>query len=243
MKILKLAFPIILALAAVSCNKGAVVSENGRISFAVSRSDQVADATKSLVSEFTTLPSAGSFTLEITGNDYNWTGLLSEWDATTALPVGNYTVRAVYGVEGEEGFDKPYFAGQTSFAVIGAQTTAVSIPVSLANTIVKVVCSEMFNNYYPEYAFTVATGSGAEIAFPKGETRGAFIEAYKFTISGSLTSQGGNVQSFSKEYTGLDEKTCYTVNFDVDGVSGLSINITFDDTTEAVALEEVELND
>lgn len=243
MKVLKLAFPILLALAAVSCNKDARMSGSGRISFALTSDYSVADATKSQVSAYTTLPSAGSFSIEISGNNYSWTGLVSEWDEATALAVGNYTVSAVYGEEGVEGFDKPYFVGQKDFSIAGAQTTEVSIPVSLANTIVRVECTEMFNNYFPEYTFTVTTGNGTEIVFAKGETRAAFVDAYKFTVNGELENQSGNAQTFSKEYNSLEPKTCYTLKFDVSATGSASISVTFDDTTEEVVLEDIDLNE
>jgi len=50
-------------------------------------------------------------------------------------------------------------------------------------------------------------------------------------------------QTFSKEYTNLDEKTCYTFTFDANNVGGASVTITFNDTVETVDLDELELND
>ncbi|MCQ2143644.1 MAG: DUF4493 domain-containing protein, partial [Bacteroidales bacterium] len=74
-------------------------------------------------------------------------------------------------------------------------------------------------------------------------TRGAFVDAWTFKVNGSLTSQGGNTQSFEKNYPSLEPKTCYTLKFDVGDASGSAISITFDDATETVNLEDVELND
>ncbi|MCQ2143878.1 MAG: DUF4493 domain-containing protein, partial [Bacteroidales bacterium] len=140
MKNLKLALGILLAVSAVSCNKAVKAVDNrGMISFDVNSNESVADiATKSQVSEFTTLPVAGNFTIVIT-NDASetvWNGLIADWDAATPLPAGNYSVTATYGEEGVEGFDKPYFTGSAEFAVNGGDTTDVTIPVELANSIV-----------------------------------------------------------------------------------------------------------
>lgn len=247
MKLYKLAFCALVALAAVSCSKENrdASSAKGGVRFSVESDDVIALVTKSSVSDFTTLPAAGAFTITVKTSDNTtfWTGLLSDWDATTAMPAGSYSVDASYGQEGVEGFDKPYFCGSATFAVTGGQTTSVTIPVALANTLVRIVCSDAFNNYYPTYSFKINTGSGAEIDFAKGEARAAFVDAYKFTVRGNLTSQGGSAKTFEKEYASLEAKTCYTLNFDVTNVGGVSISVTFNDTTEEVSLEDVELND
>lgn len=229
---------------ACACNKDSrVKAVRGGVCFEVGSDDYVALVTKGSVSDYTALPSAGSFTIEVAGASFTWSGLLSEWDSTTPLPTGNYTVAASYGEEGVEGFDKPYFCGQKEFVVEGAQNTEVKIPVSLANSIVKVSCSEMFNNYYPERTFTVTTGNGTAIEFAAGTVKGAFIDAYKFTISGELRNQAGNAQTFSKEYVSLEPKTCYDIHFDVKDISGGSITISFDESVDTVDLDTVELND
>jgi len=246
MKLIKIATCALVLLATVSCSKdNKTMTGKGNAAFSIASNENIGVVTKSNVSDYTTLPSSGDFTITIAGSgiDYSWTGLVSEWDATTPLAVGNYTVSAAYGAEGVEGFDKPYFAGETTFSVVGAQTANVEIPVALGNSIVKVQTSQVFDNYFTTYTFTVTTGNKTEIAFPKGETRAAFVDAYRFTISGVLTNQSGKEQSFIKEFTGLEAKTCYAVTFDAPNIGAGTIAITFNDTTTEVALGEVELNE
>lgn len=242
-KHLRIAFFALAAIAAMACNK-LNQSADGGIVFAISNDESVDVVTKGKVSDYTSLPAAANFTLTIKDDASAtvWTGLLSEWDATTPLAAGSYTVDAVYGAEGAEGFDKPYFTGSVGFTVNGGQNTSVNIPVSLANTIVKIECTENFNNYFTDYSFTVKTGNATEIPFIKGETKAAFIDAFKFTVTGSLTNQGGVTSSFSKEYANLEAKTCYTVKFDVDNVGSMTITVTFNDTVETVTIDQ-ELND
>ena len=235
----------ILALAAmaVSCAKQ---TDGGNVVFRLDADLGVLEQTRSSVSEYTTLPSAGDFTIVLSGSNgeeiYN--GLLSAYNETTALKSGNYTVKASYGSVNEEGFDKPCFTGQTSFTVTGGGTTAVSIPVTLANAIVKISCTSLFSAYYPSYSFTLNTGAGTQISFPKDETRAAFVDAYKISVSGTLTNQGGKTQTFEKKYdTNLSAKTCYTILFDVSNVGGDKITISFDDTVEDVGLADIDLND
>ena len=242
-KTLKNTLMMALSIAALSsCTKTG--DGCGRVTFSLEELTDIVEVTKSSVSDYTTLPSASDFTVTIkSGTTTVWTGLLSAYDASTSYNAGNYTAEASYGAEGEEGFDKPYFTGSKSFAIEGAGTTSVSIPVKLGNSILKVSCSDAFTTYFPEYSFTVTTGSNNVISFPKGESRAAFIDAYKFTVAGTMTTQTGSSTSFSKEYTsGIEPATCYTLKFDVGNVGNVTITITFNDTVETVDLGSVELN-
>lgn len=244
MKHLKTIFSVLALIAAVSCTKSQTEGD-GRVAFEVSSNQTVVDiVTRSNVSDYTTLPSAGDFTLTILdgASAQVWTGKISEWDSTTPLLAGNYTVKATYGNLEEEGFDKPFFTGSQTFAVKGGESTSVSIPVALGNTIIKISCSEYFKKYYSDYTFKL-TRDGADIAtFVKDETKGAFIDGYKIKVEGTLTGEM-KTYTFEQEYTGLDEATAYTINFDAPTVGGSTITISFNDTVETVELGDYELND
>ena len=236
-------FVSVLALAlAVSCVKTQSTT-GGQVIFAVSSNDQVVDVTKSNVSDYTTLPSAADFTITVTGQEYTWTGKISDWSAETVLTAGEYVVNATYGdLENEEGFDKPYFTGEQTFTVKGGEQTSVSVPVSLGNAIVRMTFTEAFNNYYPDYTFKL-TRDGKDIAvFAKGETRAAFVDPWKFKLEGTLVGEM-KTSTFSKDYSNLSEATAYTFHFDVTNVGGAAITIKFNDTVETVELGDYELND
>ena len=243
MKHLKTIFGVLALIAAVSCTKSQTEG-NGRVAFAVSSNDVVADMTKSNVSDYTALPAAGDFTITILDESSSqfWSGKISEWDSSTPLPAGNYTVNASYGDIEDEGFDKPYFTGAQTFAVKGGETSSVSVPVALGNTIIKVSCSEYFKKYYSDYTFKLTRGAAEIATFVKDETKGAFIDGYKIKVEGTLTGEL-KTYSFEKEYTGLDEATAYTLNFDAPNVGGSTITISFNDTVETVELGDYELND
>ena len=234
----------LLLLAAVSCSRqpdgGA-----GFIRFAVDSDDFVTEVTKSNVSDYAMLPSAQDFTLTLSdasGNEiYN--GLLKNYDSSTAVKVGSYTATASYGSSSVEGFDKPYFSGQSSFTVAQGTTSTVTIPASLANSMVKLAFTDTFTSYFTDYSFTIKTGAGTKIAYAKGETRAAFMDAYTFTLTGTLTSQGGKTQTLTYSKKGLEAKKCYTIKFDASNVGNGTISISFDDTVEDVQLDEVDLND
>ena len=237
----------IIGIAALFTAFACVKSPNdgvGQVVFEVSSNQSVADVTKSNVSDYTSLPSAGDFTISIkdAANALLWTGKISEWNPVTPLQIGTYTVDAEFGAIEEEGFDNPYFLGTKSFTVAGAESTAVSIPVALGNTIVKIACSDYFKNYFNDYTFKITRDGADVVTFTKDETRAAFVDGYKFTVEGTLSSETAT-QTFTKDFSNLDEATAYTLTFDVSNVGGSTITITFDDTVEEVALGNVELND
>lgn len=233
-----------LALLSASCSRHLNESEVN-VLFSLDTDSQVEVVTKSNVSDYTILPEAGEFTIVISnGNgDEIYNGRLDGYNTSTALKTGNYSVKATYGNVSDEGFGKPCLSGEKTFSITGGGTVSVAIPVSLTNSIVKMECTDGFKSYYTDYSFFVKTGGGTEIAFPKGESRAAFVDAYTITVSGTLTNQGGKTQSFSKDYKALAPKTCYTIKFDVSNVGGNSITVSFDDTVEDVELMDIDLND
>ena len=239
---------LLLALgAAAGCKKTeAPAADTGSITFAVAAQQEVADVTRSKVSDITDLPAAADFTLTITDAQKKtvWSGTIAQMTEPYTIAAGEYTATAQYGSVSDEGFDKPCFTGSMPFTINGGDSKQITIPVSLANAIVKVSCTDMFRNYFSDYSFKITTAAGTQIDFPKSETRGAFIDAYKFTIDGTLKNQGGTAQSFNKTYdTGINPATCYTVTFDASSVGGTSITVTFNDTTETIDLGDIELND
>lgn len=226
-----------------SCTKSHV-DGNGQVSFALSSNLEIADQTRSSVSQFTSLPSSGDFTITITdaSSATFWSGKISEWNPATPLPIGDYKVTATYGSLEDEGFDKPYFTGSANFTVVGAQTTAVTIKVSLANTVILISCTDNFRNYYQDYTFNLVRAGQPIASFVKGETRGAFVDGYKVSIEGSVTS-ATKTQTFEKEYSNLNEATAYTIMFDASNVGGAAITVTFNNTVETIELGDFELND
>ncbi len=233
-------------LTALSCTKSVsgVTGGEGTVGFSVSGNIDVTDITRSSVSDYTALPSSGDFKIVVRNADNTeiYSGAVSDWDESTKLPSGNYSVTASYGSEGEEGFDKPYFTGNTAFVVNGGGKTEVSIPAALGNSIIKFSFSDSFRNYFPSYSFTVKTGGGTVIEFPASETRAAFVEAYKFTVDGTLTTQAGVSKTFSKSFE-VNAKTCYTISFNASDIGGVTVTVTFNDTTETVTLDDIELNE
>lgn len=241
MKIRKLTLCALAAALLASCAK-----QEGGVHFSVAQDLSLLELTRSQVSDYTDLPSGGDFEIVLSksSGDEIYSGPLSLYDESTSLKAGNYSVKATYGNVSSEGFDKPCFEGEKNFSITGGGSTAVSIPVTLSNAIIKVSCTDLFKTYYPKYSFTVTTGGGTKIEFGQDETRAAFVDAYTISVAGTLTNQGGKTQTFSKDYKSyLSPKTCYTLKFDVSNVGGGKITVKFDDTVDDVQLSDVELND
>lgn len=252
MKHLKTIIVLFILLTVLGCTK---VEEKGTafgyVSFSLSTEQNLADQTKSAVSNYTTLPSADDFTIEITpvssSSTYTWKGKISEWVTATMVPAGTYKVTAAYGSLEEEGFDKPFFTGETNFDIT-AQTgdavvpVEVSIEVSLGNALVLVSCTDNFRNYYNDYTFKLTRDGSDIVTFVKDEAKAAFIDPYKFKLEGDIV-KGSTHKTFEKEYSNLNEATAYTIMFDVANVGGSTITISFNNVVETVELGNLELNE
>ncbi len=227
----------LVALALTACQK---TDGYGQLNFFLEEGEVYEITTRGSVSDYATLPADGDFTLSIkSGSSLVWTGLISVFDPTTQFRAGSYTADVTYGNAEDEGYEKPYFYGSTNFDITGGQTTAVSIPVSLGNSIVKIRTTIAFDNYYSSKSFKITTGAGTVI---NNVTGPVFMDAYKFTLSGTLTTQGGTVKTISDQTWNVDAATCYTVKFDVTNTGSTTVSISFDDTVQTVNFSE-ELND
>lgn len=243
MKHLKTILGAVVLLMAFACTKNQAEG-NGQVSFVLTGDYQIADQTRSNVSQYTTLPSSEDFTITITDASSApvWAGKLSDWDSATLLKAGNYKVTATYGDIEDEGFDKPFFTGAADFTVAGAQTAEVTVNVSLGNTIIMIGCTDNFRNYYKDYTFRLTRNGSEIVTFVKDEAKAAFVDAYKFTLEGTVVSET-RTQTFSKDYASLKEATAYTIMFDASNVGSNSITITFNNAVETVELGDMELND
>lgn len=243
MKTVKLLLSFLAVVLFASCAK--TQSESyGTVDLSINQDQVLEDVTKSNVSDYTTLPSLDNFTVSIVdaAGGVFWSGLINDWDPETKLLAGEYTANASYGDLENEGFDKPYFEGTQTFTVAGDQITDVVIPVALGNTVVRVECTEIFKNYFKDYSFSLVRGSVELAKYVKGEDKAAFVDAYGLSITGKCTNEVGQVSSFSQELTGLAPTKAYTCLFDVDGVGGKTVTLSFNDTVETIDLGDIELN-
>lgn len=228
-----------------SCSKvSRHAGKTGTLSIAVSNESEIADITKSQVTDYTALPSVDDFTLTITGNRgqiYN--GPVSQWDSSTQVQIGDYTAAVLYGSPQQEGPGKAYFSGSGKFSVAGDEHTTVNISAKLGSAIICFEATEQFLRYFPDYNFTVTTGAQNSFTFDPAHTEPLFVDAYKITLSGSMTNQAGAQTTFGpRDYDNLQAATCYTLRFDASNIGGAHVQISFNDTLTTVDLGEIELN-
>lgn len=197
----------------------------------------------------------GEFNITVKdSNDETSKCLLKDWDESKSLAFGNYSVNASYdqakiGFYGDGG--EPAFESEdVSFTIDTSDTpTAVSIPVSMSNSIMRVRYTEMFKNYYSDCTTVVTQAGNSPVTFTYTEERGAFFEAANVTIKYTLTpsqAQGENKNAIEKSVSQtLSAKTCHTLLFDVTNVGGINkLTITLDDTTVTeVEIDDIDLND
>ena len=240
-------------------------SQEGYLTFSVATTDDVEMVTTRGAGSKTPIataagegyiaPMVSDFSIEVrtdkdedgkadTGDDAKqliYSGKLSGWNVATKLKQGYYVVTASYG-SNAVGFNSPVFkGGPVQFTIVGGETTTVKIPVVLENAIVRIEFTDMFKKYYSFDKLTLTQG-GSTIDFSPTETRGAFVEATAFTLSGTFTAQSGAEKSFRKEYQAR-MTTCHRIKFDASNIGGNTIDITFDDKPSETITVDTELNE
>lgn len=237
----------------MACNDGdsakTGAAEAGYLSFSVATTENVENITRAQITigEATTAytaPASSEFSIVITDEDGEnvWSGLIGEWDATTPLKEGNYSVAASFNNGSAVGANNPVFDGSATFAIVGGETKTVEIPVKLKNALVRLSFSDMFKNYYSFDKFTI-TSNGTTIDYLPTDSNAVFIEIGAFTLSATLTSQAQTVATKTFTYTAKAAQ-CYTIAFDASNIGGNSFTITFgDEPTETVEFGDIDVNE
>jgi len=219
-------------------------SDEGSLKLSIEAGDVLVQ-TRSNISDYTVLPSGSDFDAEIINSigQSVWKGKISQWKESTPLATGDYSVYVKYGDITKEGPDLPYLEGSADFTIVGLKTTQVNIPATLANCIVHISFTEAFRNYFPEYDITLTSAASNEFKFSQAQApKAIFIDAYKFTLSGKLTSQAGTESDLpSKLFENLESAVCYNLVLDASTVGGVKINISFNDEVQTVDLGKIEI--
>lgn len=189
-------------------------------------------------------PEAGSFRIEVNSTD----GSVSKiWETLDRLPgteplrIGDYTIEASYGDADEEGFEKPYFAGSSSFTVEEKKTTEVSLTASLANCLVTVSFSDDFNKFFTSYSAQVRSEQGAPFAILAGEKRPLYLVPGRAFINIVLRNKDGKSVTLEGANFATKPRTHYNVAFSYnEGNNGEgTIGVSFSEDLEE---KEVKLD-
>ena len=243
---LKYTLAVLLTLGLVSCSRK---GEEARacLSLNVSTCDALADAVKSNVSQWVPLPAPEDFILTLWNGDNRevWKGKLEQWNTLNALLCGPYSVEASYGQDAGEGPGKPYFRGVHSF-VLKSDTPLQSetVTVALANCVLRYEFTDAFKKCFSAWNFTISTGSQNIFNLTETVSEPIFIDAFKFTLTGTIVGQNGVTATFGPMvYEDLKPATCYLLRFDASRSGSVAtLAISFDDSLEEVVVGEIELN-
>ena len=221
-----------------------VDSGYGTIEVQVSADYRVEPVTRTSTSENidtstpTQTPDVSEFALKLVSTDGSFSrswDSLADFDPTEKIPVGAYTMSAYYGDLEEEGFDKPYYLGESDVTVRYRENSPVEIQCTLANVKITVEYSDAFKKYFADYATTVHAAEGSYVKFEKDETRAAYVKPGQITIQTYLKKQNGIESTFEPAaITDAKPRQHYRIKLDIaDNAAGeAQLSISFDETTE-----------
>ena len=222
----------------------------GAINVQVSADYKVVPVTRSTAESASTIenPDVSEFALKLVSSDGSFSRAwdsLADFDPATKIPVGTYTMRAFYGDIDIEGFEKPFYLGETPVAVRDRENSSVEINCTLANVKVTVEYSDAFKKYFADYSTTIHSTGGEYIEFSKTETRAAYVKPGKITIQTHLKKQNGIESTFEPAaIPNAAARQHYKIKLDIsDNNAGeAQLNISFDETTETQPIK-IDISD
>ena len=123
---------------------------------------------------------------------------------------------AYYGDLEEEGFDKPYYLGESDVTVRYRENSPVEIQCTLANVKITVEYSDASKKYFADYATTVHAAEGSYVKFEKDETRAAYVKPGQITIQTYLKKQNGIESTFEPAaITDAKPRQHYRIKLDI----------------------------
>ena len=152
---------------------------------------------------------------------------------------------AFYGSIDTEGFEKPFYLGESPVTVRDRENSPVEINCALANVKVTVEYSDAFKKYFADYSTTIHSSGGKDIKFSKTETRAAYVKPGKITIQTYLKKQNGIESTFEPAaIPNAAARQHYKIKLDIsDNNAGeAQLNISFDETTETQPIK-IDISD
>lgn len=237
-----------ILLSVVALGLGACSDENpwglqqgeGGISLKLSASADVKDAIPVLRSGAPTLeaPDVANFGVSLTNlstTEVQTWSTVADFNAQNSFRTGSYTLAAFYGSPEDEGFEKPYFYGETEVMVLEGRQATAEVTARLANSMVSVDYTDGFKNYFKDYKVTVHSDGHSYIDFAADETRPAFVAPGEVSIAVDVTNPSGKSVTLQPAAFPAAAAHHYHVTFDVNtGIAGQAqLQITFDDTVES----------
>lgn len=239
MKLIKYAFmSSALLMSLTACNDDnpwQYSSEEGGIVPRVNTDCKVSDAIPTRATAFA--PETGEFGLRLSKTDGSFT---KTWETLAAFPEdegfrsGEYILEAFYGAEDVEGFNKPYYHGQTLVNVKPGEATEASVTASLANTMVSVEYTDAFKNYFASYNTSLHSEGYGHHTIPADVTDALYLHPGKITVTVDFTKQNGQSATIQPAEFTAEARHFYHLTLDVNGgeVGDAQLVIRFDDTVQ-----------
>lgn len=192
------------------------------------------------------VPEAGDFSLTIKNADGETIGSwekFSEYDASTVVPVGEYTVSASYGDATAEGFDGLSYAGSSSANVTEGETTEVSVQCTINKARVSIAYTDAFKQYFSAYSASITSSHSNNVSFAADETRAAYFVPGNLDVYLDVTRPGASEKTTLKVKTlAAEVKHEYRLTMDVDAGTS-TLKITFNDDPENTQNVEFDISD
>ena len=192
------------------------------------------------------VPEAGDFSLTIKNADGETIGSwekFSEYDASTVVPVGEYTVSASYGDATAEGFDGLSYAGSSSANVTEGETTEVSVQCTINKARVSIAYTDAFKQYFSAYSASITSSHSNKVSFAADETRAAYFVPGNLDVYLDVARPGASEKTTLKVKTlAAEVKHEYRLTMDVDAGTS-TLKITFNDDPENTQNVEFDISD
>ncbi|WP_455620659.1 DUF4493 domain-containing protein [Parabacteroides sp.] len=170
---------------------------------------------------------------DIVKSTENW----EEWKGKQlSLKKGTYTINASSnGFDGSEsGFDIPYYAGSKQVTIDTNNEVLVDITCTLANVKVTVIFDDSFKRSFSSASTSIISRMSGVVSrkFKMGEEKGsAYFPVGDLTANLSVVNKKGDLNTDTKEITGVKARDHYILKYKVKEVGEGSVTVEADDVT------------
>lgn len=244
------AFVLCSALTLVGCSSDSFAPSDGtgtvELQLDVDRQVLTATPSRTSLPEIVEGLTADDFTIRLVASN----GQSQQWSyadfAGEKIATGTYTLEAFYGTEGEEGFEKPYFAGSTQVVVRSDESTHAAVTTSLKNAAVTVSYSDTFKNYMTAYSASIRTaGSTDGLDYPSSATDDLFVNAGEASLYVTFTTPQNQTATLKVVDFTAEAQHRYNISVDLNNgnMGDAVLTITFDDTAQVAEPIEIVLSE
>lgn len=244
------AFVLCSALTLVGCSSDSFAPSDGtgtvELQLDVDRQVLTATPSRASLPEIVEGLTADDFTIRLVAAN----GQSQQWSyadfSGEKIAAGTYTLEAFYGTEGEEGFEKPYFAGSTQVVVRSDESTHAAVTTSLKNAAVTVSYSDTFKSYMTAYSASIRTaGSTDGLDYPSSATDDLFVNAGEASLYVTFTTPQNQTATLKVVDFTAEAQHRYNISVDLNNgnMGDAVLTITFDDTAQVAEPIEIVLSE